>query len=204
MTIPSVLIALVIPYALMLVVPGPNALIVFRASLQASLLTALVAASGIACGATCTAAFAAAFAAAAPAGKALRVVGALVYAIFLMRSALRMMAGWTDLSESASVNDTASAGSHFGLGFVNALLNPVTAPFFIGFFVGHPCGRATAGFACLLVFVMAVGYFSLLGITLATVRRRMATRPPGRWLQVSMATTMVFFAAHAVWRAALA
>jgi hypothetical protein len=61
---PALLLSFAVPYGLVLVVPGPNLLLVLRSTLVPSRVAPLLAAGGIACGAMLAAAVGPAFASA--------------------------------------------------------------------------------------------------------------------------------------------
>ncbi|ACL59262.1 LysE family transporter [Methylobacterium nodulans] len=92
-TLPSLLGSLAISYALVLAVPGPNFLVVMRASLLASARDTDLTALGIACGAAPATALAAGCASLLSAGPLGRILGTAIFAVLMARAGLQMLSG---------------------------------------------------------------------------------------------------------------
>lgn len=161
-------------YALVLAAPGPNLLVVLRASL-AGRGSAGSAACGIACGAG-LAALAAMLLAAwlredlMTGMHVIEVAGRLVFAALMTRMGWRSLRRAIRRAAPASPDvEATQMRAHFRLGLIAALSNPLTVPFFAGFFLGHPETRdpAIALLACALIMGMAGVWFSAVGLTLA-------------------------------------
>lgn len=97
--------------------------------------------------------------------------------------------GWRSLQRAAlgplmasPASGATGARAHFRLGLVAALSNSLTAPFFVGFFLGHPEARDPVGALsiCALVMGMAGGWFSVVGLAMARGRWR-GGLGAGRW-----------------------
>lgn len=188
------LASLAAPYALILAAPGPNLLIVLRASLAPSFLRPVAAALGIACGAALAAAAASCSASLMLRSTGLEYVGAGAFSAILIRSALRLLFPRPD-PPTASGQPTAPRRGLgvFALGLFAALSNPMSIPFFISFFVSHPTfqtGLATA-FACLMVFLMATLWFGAIGLVFSTSAARNLHGRAGRAFQIGLAVLMI-------------
>lgn len=156
--------SLAIPYALVLASPGPNLLVILRASLASSIVRPLAAALGIGCGAALAAAIAVQGSLLLARADQLEVPFGILFAIMLVRSAIALMQG-RQASEAVHQDHTARRISNaFGLGIVAALSNPMTIPFFLSFFVANPAFRSSAGLAPAIVFTMAASWFSFIGL----------------------------------------
>ena len=200
----TLLAALAMPYALVLAVPGPNFLVLLHASLASSGRTALAAALGIASGATLAAATASCIAVLMPSSRVLEFCGVLIFSIFLLRAAVGM------IRNSKPVNTLrddyvaiAQNRGHFGLGLLVALFNPVTIPFFVSFFLGHPnLSTIEAAAACATVFVMAALWFGLLGLVFVRSTGLVPFRQASHWLRYGVAFGLIVSALLALSRLA--
>jgi threonine efflux protein len=197
--IPSLLSQLIIPHALMLVVPGPNALVVLRSSLDRSRVMPIAAAFGIASGAAIAAGLAAWSAGTLPHSNMLRVLSTVIFAGFLLRTALHLSTGSIVPNGADGPMRSRSLREAFLLGLAAAMFNRTSVPYFIAFFVGHACTPPTAALACLAIFVMAGSWFMFLGLTFARVRT--VSWPPlcsraARWV---VCATLITVASRTLW-----
>lgn len=196
---------LVPAYALVLSSPGPNLLLIVRASLGGSIAAAIAAAGGIGIGAG-----AAAFCAVVAANlvtfesailSEVEVVGRIVFALLLVRS------GWRTLRRGASASIAMSAPSgvgplgQFKLGVLAAMSNPLTVPFFAAFFLAHRETREphVAFAACSLVVLMATVWFSAVGMLLVRSGWRRRIGAQAGWPETAIGCAFFLCAALAVW-----
>jgi amino acid exporter len=198
----AALSALVMAYALVMVTPGPNLLIVLRASLMPPRRAALTAALGVASGAALTAALASVLAGAVTASYGLTVLGQVLFAGLLARAGIRSLRGLhqggvTEQSKAGSGRSNVRALSQFRLGLVTALLNPITTAFFASASLGLPRSEVlrTALVLWILVFSMVACWFGLLAlIFIQPVARAAYTRG---WQYIEFVVGLLLFACAA-------
>ena len=190
-----------VPYGLMLALPGPNAIVVVRASLTGSCASATSAAFGVACGATVSLGLAAALASFVPAVKAVEIVGTAVFAAILVRAAIRTLRGAARQPVDPDRLLVRHDASAFGLGLAAALTNPMSVPFFMSFFLTEAPRLGEARWLVFgVAFLMAFVWFAGLGLVFAgeTARRfYLAGRRP---LEAVIAVSLLVFAGRAIWR----
>ncbi|WP_053080512.1 LysE family transporter [Methylobacterium variabile] len=197
---PALLGPLLTAYAPVLAAPGPNLLVVLRASVAAPGRGTLLAALGVACGAGLAAALAGLGASLVPAGPLVTGLGTVLFAALMLRAALRLASGRAGLADDpARLAPGRDAGS-FALGLGAALTNPVSLAFFGGFFLAHP-GRAAVPVVGAVVFCMAATWFGLVGLVLARPACRARLAGGGRGVRYALAAGLAGCAALAVWRA---
>ncbi|MFE1601116.1 LysE family transporter [Methylobacterium sp. ID0610] len=203
-TLPSLLGSLATSYALVLAVPGPNLLVVLRASVVAPGRDTVLAALGVACGAAVATALAAGCASLLPSGPLGRLLGSVVFAVLLARAALRMLMGTAGAPVDPTRLAPSRGGATFALGLVAAASNPVTIPFFAGFFTAEAHGLMpnAAPLACLLVFAMAATWFGFVGFVLSRPPLRRLVAAGGRWMRLGIAGALLGMAVLALWRVA--
>lgn len=164
--------ALAVPYAMVLATPGPNLLVMVQASLMRPARGAPAAAVGIACGATLAVAVAALGTAVLPPGRGFEVGGRLVFAFLLARAGAQTLRSSLHGDGLGRAAQGRSRHGPFRLGLFTALSNPLTVPFFAGFFLAQAgngvLSRAAA--PCALVFLMAGGWFGAIGALLSHSR----------------------------------
>lgn len=195
----SLFSTLVIPYALVLAVPGPNVLVVSSAGLQSRVI-ALTVAVGVATGVASVAALASAGANILPNLAFTHVVGCVVFSLLLLRSAAQLLRISPQNADLLPTQPTRTSASAFMAGFGVAALNPLTIPFFLGLFVTHPLltqAKAAAA-ACCITFAMALVWYVLIALTVSrsaeTLRRRSGqavVRIPVALALVAIAVTTV-------------
>jgi threonine/homoserine/homoserine lactone efflux protein len=187
-------------YAPILAAPGPNLLVVLRASVAAPGRGPVVAALGVACGAGLAAAFAGLGASLLPAGRLVTGFGTTVFVLLMLRAAYRLARGRAGLPD----DPTRFAPGHdigtFALGLGAAVTNPMSLAFFAGFFLAHP-DRAAVPVAGATVFCMAATWFGLVGLVLARPSCRARLAGTGRVARLVLAGLLVACAGWAVWRA---
>jgi threonine/homoserine/homoserine lactone efflux protein len=202
----ALLMALAVPYALVLAAPGPNLLLVLWAGLARTVRASVAAALGIACGATLATIAAAYGASLFVADRPLQIAGALVFAAILARSAVRLLTaagpGATGDPGPGARRTSTRAGGAFAAGLLVALSNPMTVPFFLGFFVSQPLARTEAGvaMACLTVFTMAGLWFAALGLVFSRTSTGTLSVLCGAGFRRVLAVLMLGFAAASLAR----
>ncbi|MFH6781040.1 MULTISPECIES: LysE family transporter [Methylobacterium] len=197
---PALLGPLVTAYAPVLASPGPNLLVVVRASVAAPGRGPLVAALGVACGAALAASFAGLGASLLPAGRLVTGLGTALFAFLMLRAALRLISGRAGRPDDPARLAPGRDAGTFALGLGAALTNPVSLAFFTGFFLAHP-DRAALPLAGAAVFCMAALWFGLVGLVLARPACRARLAGTGRLARHVLAASLVACAALAVWRA---
>ncbi|WP_046665760.1 LysE family translocator [Neorhizobium galegae] len=190
--------SLVLPYALMLMTPGPNLLIVLRIAMKPSWYRVMTVAAGIACGAT-VACFLAAFGASTfEKFDKLETVGRILLAGILIHSAFRLISRHPASSPPEASTPETLAIRLFALGLATALSNPLSVPFFVSFYLAAPSLRTTGGVtvACCLIFSMAFAWFVLAGrlFSLSAIRRR-----GGRWRELVRFLLAGSMSVYALW-----
>ena len=155
-------LSLAAPYALVLASPGPNLLVILRLGLGRSLRATLAGALGIACGAATSATIACHGARLVGWVELLRVPFAILLALILMWSALRLLKS----ARTARVrHDTIPRLSKaFGLGITVAAANPMSLPFFLSFFITNQAFQTSPWMGPAIVFVMALSWFSAIAL----------------------------------------
>jgi amino acid exporter len=198
--ISPLIVSLVAPYALVLAAPGPNLLVVLRASLVPSLLRPVAAALGIACGATMAAAVAAYSATFVLPMKGLEYLATIAFSAILFRSAFRLLSQKPRGDDPADLIQTRRISSIFALGLFAALSNPMSIPFFVSFFVANPAFQTSLPLACLVVFAMASIWFSAIGMVFARAAARNLGGSSGFYFRRILALLMIGCAIAAVWK----
>lgn len=191
---------LALPYLLVMATPGPNLLLVLRASLEPTARAASAAALGIACGASLAAALAILGAGLLSGLGGLEGLARLVFVALLARAGWRSLRrAWSGRRETAPAE--ARRAGHFRLGLLGAVSNPLTVPFFAGFFLGRvPPGDGVAvAVACLSVFLLAGGWFLMLGRLLALPRWRGLYLRGGARMEAAIGIALLACAASALW-----
>lgn len=190
-------------YGAMLVIPGPNTLLVLRSCDGLSRLRPLSAAAGLACGATLASVVAASSAAALPSGPAFRVASGLLVAALLLRAAVGASRGRRPAAPAAAgpvrAAVTPAGAAPFLAGLCVAGLNPVSVPYFASFFVSHTCGALASGLACMLVFALAGLWFSAVGLASDRLRRLPVPAAGRRALDLIMAAALTGLALRYLW-----
>ncbi|MBR0667084.1 LysE family transporter [Roseomonas hellenica] len=201
----ALLSGLIPAYALVLSSPGPNLLLIIRASLSGSPGATVAAASGIGIGAGVAASCAVLAASLVSLQGAVldwaEAAGRVVFALLLIRS------GWRTLRRVGSVADATSASpeirhaAQFRLGAVAAMSNPLTVPFFAAFFLAHRETRElpVAIAACSLVALMATGWFIAVGMLLVRSGWRMRMSSNARWPEAAIGCAFFLCAGAAIW-----
>jgi threonine/homoserine/homoserine lactone efflux protein len=168
------MLAFAMGYALMLAVPGPNFVVVARAALTGSPRIALAATAGVATGA-------ALLATVASAGLSLVAHAGIVrLALTACFAAVLIAAGFSLLLRSVrneigiEPRHSGNGIPHFGLGFLTAITNPVTAAFFATAISSTEAATeaGTGPPVGFLVFAIAASWFGLvcLGVSLKWVQ----------------------------------
>ncbi|TGD96597.1 LysE family transporter [Methylobacterium nonmethylotrophicum] len=199
-TWPALLGPLVTTYAPVLATPGPNLLVVVRASVAASGQGPVAAALGVACGAGLAAAIAGLGASLLPASRLVTDLGTALFVLLMLRAACRLVRDRAGLAEDRARIVRGRAAGTFVLGLGAALTNPVSLAFFAGFFLAHPSREAIPA-AGGIVFCMAATWFGLIGLVLARPACRARLAGGGRLARTTLAAALVACAALAVWRA---
>ncbi|MET7243660.1 LysE family transporter [Methylobacterium sp. EM32] len=197
---PALLGPLFTAYAPVLASPGPNLLVVLRASVAAPGRGPVVAALGVACGAGLAAAFAGLGASLLPAGRLVAGIGTALFVLLMLRAAYRLASGRAGLPEDPTRLAPGRDAGTFALGLGAAVTNPVSLAFFAGFFLAHP-DRAAVPLAGAAVFCMAATWFGLLALVLGRPSCRARLTRAGRLARLVLAALLVACAALAVRRA---
>ncbi|MCW6509068.1 hypothetical protein [Lichenifustis flavocetrariae] len=166
----SILTQFAIAYGCMLVIPGPNAIVVLQSSGERSALKPITAAAGVATGATLAAAVAASSAAALPQGAGIRIAGSVLVATIMFRAALRLYAFARSKPVLREPPAHRSCVEPFLLGLAAAALHPLSVPYFAAFFLSHACTRIMMVLSCCTVFLMAGLWFASLGLVASKLR----------------------------------
>jgi threonine/homoserine/homoserine lactone efflux protein len=199
-------LSLAAPYALVLAVPGPNLLVVISACVTHSWRAGAMAAVGVALGAAAAAAVAAAGAALVPANRTVALASAVIFCLFLVRAACKMVAA--PVRPPLGCAEGAGGGrlEHFASGLAAAFLNPVTIPFFFSFFAARPDLRTPSerAFVVLVIFGMAAAWFGSLSAACSIQRDRLRLVPGLRPLRYGVAAGLLICAGFALVRAMIA
>lgn len=192
-------------YALVLTTPGPNLLVILRASLSGSGRAVAAAALGIGTGAglaaLCAMLAAMLLTREAALLDAMDIIGRVTFAALLAR------AGWRSIRRASQTTEAAEFASHgspmtqFGFGVLAAISNPLTVPFFATFFLGHRETRELeiALAACGMIVLMAAGWFAALGLLLARYNARRSIGGRARWPGIAIGCALLACACAAVW-----
>ena len=186
----------------MLVIPGPNAFVVLRSSLERSILSPIMAAVGVASGAGIAAVVAAWGASVLPPGPGLRTLSSVVVALILLRAALRLSTVPPDREGPGESARPGSFGEPFVVGLVTAMMNPLSVPFFAAFFVSHACTGWVMALVCCAVFAAAGTWFVSLGVAASRFRRVPLSPPRARTATLAVAAALVAMATRYLWLAA--
>jgi len=193
MMITPLLASLALPYALVLVTPGPNLLVVLRAAVNPSWHRSLSVAAGIATGAAIAGIVAAVGASTLSNLAELDTWGSIFLASILLYSAFRLALRSPILQKSQPAASETLSLPLFGLGLATALSNPLSIPFFVSFYLAQPDLRSLSGGAvvCCIIFVMALFWFTAVGwaFSFSAIRRSGAAgREGARYILVLMMT----------------
>lgn len=184
---------IVLPYLLVLATPGPNLLLVLRASMAPVARPAIETSLGIAMGAG-LAAFCAGFVTIGlPQGQVVETAARILVALLLFRIGLRTLrAGNTSVTTAG----TEPTGRYFCNAVLTALCNPVSISFFAGIFLGHLPDRGSLAWlpACLTIMVVAASWFLLLSTILRHPRFRRAFQFSEQYLRVVIGSALFVFA----------
>jgi len=196
------LTTLAVPYALVLAAPGPNLLVIARASIVPSLSRPIAAALGIACGATIASAIAAYSASWIVSTRGLEFWGTLVFSAVLVNSGLRLLYREPGNHKTTAQAKTRRNASLFTLGLLAALSNPMTIPFFVSFFVATPVFQTFLGaaLACALIFMMAGLWFASVGFLFSISAGHNMHGEMGRIFRCILACLMIGYAIVSVCR----
>jgi len=196
----SLIASIAAPYALILAAPGPNLLVVLRASMVPSLARPVAAALGIACGATTAAALAAYSASFVLPMKGLESLATMVFSAILVRSALRLLFHKPKPADPEALIATRRISSVFALGLFAALSNPMSIPFFISFFVANPVFQTSLPLACFIVFAMASVWFSAIGVLFAQSAARNLVGQSWLYFSHGLGLLMIGCAIASIWK----
>ena len=186
----KLIISLLASYGLILASPGPNLFVVLRASVVPSIWRPVSAALGVASGATIALGLASFCASFLFSTKWLEVIGTLVFSAVLIRSAIRLVL-YSPGASDAALPSVTSIGRVFALGLFAALTNPVTFPFFVGYFVANPASQNDIPLACMVVFLMVAVWFSMVGVVFAKAAARNFAGQSGVYVRRGLAALMI-------------
>ncbi len=169
------LASLALPYALVLLTPGPNLLIVLRIAMRPSWSRSVSVAAGIASGATIASFLAALGASTVKSIGGIDRFGTLLLSSILLYSAWRLVRNPPKVEASEPPAQEMVRFRLFGLGLATALSNPLSVPFFVSFYLAEPGFRTVWGSTtvCAIIFLMALAWFTAVGhlFSVSAVRR---------------------------------
>jgi threonine efflux protein len=158
------LASLALSYALVLVAPGPNLLIVLRVAVRPSWGRLLSVTAGIATGAAIASYLAVIGAASLNMLDDLDMWSSVVLSSILLYSAVRLARRPLAGTPPQQLGSDSPSLRLYSLGLATALSNPVSVPFFVGLYLTHPDFRSGLGEAATcIIFVMAFSWFTLVG-----------------------------------------
>lgn len=185
-------------YALVLVTPGPNLLIVLRASITPPRQKVVSATFGVALGAALAAALGLVSASMAIFDERVERIAAVLFAALLLWSSYRLI--WPRRrSNPAAPPSSVGIIRTFAIALAAAASNPVTLSFFTSLFVAHPVLRLEAGTVLLTVFAMVASWFLLVGLFFATFTARILDGAAGMRYRILLAILLVCCAVLALW-----
>ncbi|MCQ1574159.1 LysE family transporter [Neorhizobium galegae] len=166
MIITPLLASLALPYALVLMSPGPNLFVVLRVAVEPSWYRSLSIAAGIASGATVACYLAAIGTSTLGTFDDLNLWASLLLSSILLYSAWRLIRHPARRQGSQSLSPETFHVRLFGLGLATALSNPLSIPFFASFYLAEPGFRTASGNAvvCAVIFLMAMLWFTAVGV----------------------------------------
>ncbi|WP_245437542.1 MULTISPECIES: LysE family transporter [Neorhizobium] len=170
MIIMPLLASLALPYALVLISPGPNLFMVLRVAVEPSWYRSLSVAAGIASGAAAACYIAAIGTSTLGNFDGLNRWASLLLSSILLHSAWRLIRHPASRRASRSLSPETFHVRLFGLGLVTALCNPLSFPFFASFYLAEPGFRTATGnaVACGVIFLMAMLWFTAVGVLVST------------------------------------
>ncbi|MBY3266922.1 LysE family transporter [Rhizobium laguerreae] len=158
------LASLALSYALVLVAPGPNLLIVLRVAVRPSWGRLLSVAAGIASGAAIASYLAAIGAKTLNMLDDLDMWSSVVLSSILFFSAVRLARRPLAGTPPQQLGSDRLSLRLYGLGLATALSNPLSVPFFVGLYLAQPDFRTGMGeVATCIIFLMAFSWFTLVG-----------------------------------------
>ncbi|MGO4134525.1 LysE family transporter [Rhizobium brockwellii] len=157
--------SLALSYALVLVAPGPNLLIVLRVAVRPSWGRLLSVAAGIASGAAIASYLAAIGATSLYMLGDLDMWASVVLSSILLYSAVRLARRPLAGAPPQQLGSDSLSLRLYSLGLATALSNPLSVPFFVGLYLAQPDFRTGMGEAATcIVFIMAFSWFTLVGL----------------------------------------
>ncbi|KQZ15245.1 hypothetical protein ASD44_15160 [Mesorhizobium sp. Root554] len=151
-------------YATLAMIPGPNFVIVARASLAGSRMAAVTTAGGVAAGASLLALLAASSCAVLFTNASFHFFATIIFAAMLLAGGARLIGSTMREAEIPAPRPVREP--HFGLGFLTALTNPLSAVFFASASVtlDYSQNGIPAHAMALTVFLVAACWFGLVAI----------------------------------------
>ncbi|XKM43554.1 LysE family transporter (plasmid) [Rhizobium ruizarguesonis] len=158
------LTSLALSYALVLVAPGPNLLIVLRVAVRPSWGRRLSVASGVASGAAIASYLAAIGATTLNMVDNLDLWASVVLSSILFYSAVRLARRPLAGAPAQQLGSDSLSLRLYSLGLATALSNPLSVPFFVGLYLAQPDFSTGMGeAAACIIFLMAFSWFTLVG-----------------------------------------
>ncbi|SNB53654.1 Threonine/homoserine/homoserine lactone efflux protein [Arboricoccus pini] len=157
----TILASLAMPYALVLITPGPNLMVVLRIAMRPSWHRSASIASGVATGAALVNLFAAMSATVLHSMQQLQLWGSTILALVLLRSAIQLVRSARRQRADIPAEPSQHHVQVFALGLATALANPFSFTFFVSTYVATP-GLTTVQSVLLassLIFLMALCWF---------------------------------------------
>ena len=165
MLIMPLLASIALPYALVLMTPGPNLLIVLRAAVNPSWHRSFSVAAGVASGAAIACFLAAIGASTLDTVNGLDLWGSALLSTILLYSAWRLIRRPEGRPSSHTPTPETLSLRLFSLRLATALSNPLSIPFFVCFYLAEPDFRTVLGrgVVCCVIFLMALTWFTAVG-----------------------------------------
>lgn len=184
-------------YATMAMIPGPNLLIVARASVTGSRLAAVMTAGGVAAGAGLLALLAGSSCAALFTDASFRFFATVIFAAMLLMGGIKLIA--TGMQAGLIRHDRPGRDPHFGLGFLTALTNPLSAVFFGSASVHlYSSSGVEAHAMAITVFLVAACWFGLVAIGLSAASSSVFYTRCRRPFGIGAGLLLIWYASAAV------
>jgi threonine/homoserine/homoserine lactone efflux protein len=184
--------ALLLAYLPVLLMPGPNFLVVMQASVSTSVRSALVAALGVACGSACAAALAFTGVGLVWSGETLAQASHIVFVLLLLKLGADALRRGLNPQPHRRGNDLACARRNFRVGFLTAVLNPVTFAFFAGAYGRGSCGGAgCTSFFVGLIFTTVLSWFFAVGVAFAQPAVRLLYERMRSRVEIGLAACLI-------------
>ena len=185
-------------YATMAMIPGPNLLIVARASVDGSRFAAMMTAGGVAAGASLLALLAGSSCAVLFTDASFHFFATVIFAAMLLMGGVKLIAA--GLQTASARPDRPGRDPHFGLGFLTALTNPVSAVFFgsASVHLSYSSNGIQAHAMAITVFLVAACWFGLVAISISAATSSMFYIRCRRPFTIGAGLLLIWYASAAV------